>query len=285
MSLRQLYGKIGRAGVVGLARSARAILPGKVMAILRENTSLVGKLDYGPHPIWLTIESTREYGARLHSCASEPETVQWIEGFVQEGDVLLDIGANIGAYSLVAAKATGGKATIYAFEPAFANYSQMCRNIHLNGCAKSIVPLPVVLSDRTELGSFNYNNLVAGGSLHAYGEPVDFKGDVFEPVFQHTSISYRLDDFIRQFQVPAPNHIKIDVDGIEGSILKGAPETLANPSLRSMLIEAEPQRPETQELLETMKDAGFYLQAKHEHTFTDLAGAQTRAYNYIFVRR
>lgn len=281
----RLIRKTGRMGMVALARLAGALLPGKAVVILKENISLVRAMDYAPETIWLNIESSREYRARLPSCAREPETVQWIEGFLQQGEVLFDIGANVGAYSLVAAKASQGTARIYAFEPAFTNFSQLCRNILLNGCADSIVPLPVALSDKTGLDCFNYNNLSAGGSLHTLGVPVDFKGDSFTPVFRHLALSYRLDDFIRDFQIPLPNHIKIDVDGTEAAVLRGAKETLASPLLRSLLVEAMPGTDETKELLDTLEGNGFSVDSKHDRLFIDVSGRSMEVYNYIFVRR
>jgi FkbM family methyltransferase len=160
----------------------------------------------------------------------------------------------------------------------------LCRNVFLNGCADSIVPLPVALSDKTALECFNYNNLSAGGSLHTLGVPVDFKGDPFTPVFRHLALSYRLDDFIRDFQIPMPNHIKIDVDGTEAAVLRGAKETLASASLRSLLVEAMPGTDETNELLDTLKINGFSIDSKHDRLFVDDSGRSVKVYNYIFVR-
>jgi FkbM family methyltransferase len=161
----------------------------------------------------------------------------------------------------------------------------LCRNVFLNGCADSIVPLPVALSDKTALDCFNYNNLSAGGSLHTLGVPVDFKGDAFTPVFRHLALSYRLDDFIRDFQVPLPNHIKIDVDGTEAAVLRGAKKTLASPLLRSLLVEAMPGTNETDQVLDTLEHHGFSVDSKHDHLYIDGLGRSVKVYNYIFVRR
>ena len=146
--IRRALKKAAQSGVIALAVSINKILPGKAMAVFIEHTSLVGKLDYKPHDIWLNIQSRGEFVTRLTSCAKEPETVAWIEELVRPGDVMFDIGANVGAYSLVASKATQGEASIYAFEPAFTNYPQLCRNIMLNECSNSIVPLPHSIAKR-----------------------------------------------------------------------------------------------------------------------------------------
>ena len=275
---------LARVGTISLARSFNAFLPGKATALLKENLTIVRKMDYAPQPILLNIESSLEYNVRLKSCAKEPETVRWIEEFVKDGDTLFDIGANVGAYSLVAAKATGGKAKVYAFEPAFPNFAQLCHNIYLNGCGDTVVPLPIALSDRTVLDNLNYNNLKPGGALHAVGKPVDFKGREFRPVFQQGVLSYRLDDVVRQFALDPPNHVKIDVDGTELSILHGAAETLSGQSVRSVLVEVEEGREEPAELVAYLEGKSFKLQEKHKYVYgedwEDLSGV----FNYLFVR-
>jgi len=268
-----------------MAKLLNRVLPDRAIALVKENLPLVGRMDYEPQPILLNIESSLEYHIRLHSCAKEPDTVKWIEEYVGEGDLLFDIGANIGAYSLIAAKATHGKATVYAFEPAFPNFAQLCHNIFLNGCGKNIVPLPIALSDQTTLDNLNYNNLTTGGALHALGKAVDFKDNPFDPVFQHQIISYRLDDFLSQFNIAPPNHLKIDVDGTEVAILKGAAETLANPAVKSVLIEIDESRPSSTEINQLLADKGFELQAKQKYVYGDQYEHLATIFNYLFVRK
>ena len=275
---------LARVGTISLARSFNAFLPGKAAALLKENLTIVRRMDYAPQPILLNIESSLEYNVRLKSCAKEPETVKWIEEFVKEGDTFYDVGANVGAYSLVAAKAIRGNVKVYAFEPAFPNFAQLCHNIYLNGCGDSIVPLPIALSDKTVLDNLNYNNLMPGGALHAVGEPVDFKGREFGPVFKQGVLSYRLDDVVRQFALDPPNHVKIDVDGIELSILQGATETLSGTSLRSILVEVEEGREEPTDMVEYLRDKGFTLKERHKYVYGEDWKDLSQVFNYLFVR-
>ena len=71
--------------------------------------------------------------------------MRWIEGFVGPGDVFYDIGANVGAYSLIAARATANRARILAFEPVPSSFLDLSRNVALNACADSVVALPFAL--------------------------------------------------------------------------------------------------------------------------------------------
>ena len=230
---------------------------------LKNEINVTGRMDYEPRDIFLNVDSRIEYEARLNSCAKEPYTVRWLETFLRKGDVFFDIGANVGAYSLVAAKFFDGQVKVYSFEPAFLNFTQLCKNVHLNGCQESIVPLLIALSDKTTLGAFNYQNLIPGGALHTFGEAVDYKGDVFAPVFKQSVISYRLDDLINQFEIPTPNHIKIDVDGIEYAVLEGARETLINPSLRSIVVEVEAGESERR-ITALLSGKGFEFHSSYE---------------------
>lgn len=251
-------------------------IPDASLLKLKKSIDVRGRMDYAPYDIFLHIDSLTEYETRLHSCEKEPDTVDWIESFMKAGDVFYDVGANVGAYSLVGAKYFEGAVKVYAFEPAFLNFAQLCRNIFLNRCQEIVTPLSVALSDRTQIGAFNYYDLIPGSSLHALGEAIDHKGNRFEPVLKQSVISYRLDDLIAQFKLPAPNHIKIDVDGIELSVLNGAAQTLANEALRSIVVELEEGENEAR-ITEFVLSKGLQLHAKHRRRTPGML-------NCIFVR-
>jgi FkbM family methyltransferase len=234
------------------------------------------KMDYSRHDIFLHIDSPIEYHLRLRSCAKEADTVEWVEGFMNDGDVFYDVGANVGPYSLVAAKYHAGKVKVFAFEPAFLNFAQLCRNIHLNQCQRVITPLSVALADETSLGEFNYQGLLSGGALHTFGAPIDQSGAPFDPALIQPMLGYRLDDLIAQFRLPAPNHLKIDVDGIEFAVLRGAERTLASGTVKSLVVELEEGRNE-QAISDWLLAAGFRLHAKYNRW-------TPRFVNCIFVR-
>ena len=231
-------------------------------------------MDYDHRDIFLNVDSDFEYRVRLHSCKKEPETVEWIETFFREGDVLYDVGANVGAYSLVASKFFGGKVQVYAFEPSFLNFPQLCKNLMLNQCQESIVPLQVALSDKTTIETFNYYNLFPGGAVHALGEAIDHNGDAFTPMSKQPVLTYRTDDFIKQFDIPSPNHIKIDVDGTEFSVLKGMDETLENKSVRSMLLELSEGRGHGSEIFQLLSNKGFKVHGTYGSNHILVRGAQ-----------
>jgi FkbM family methyltransferase len=189
---------------------------------------------YGRARIWLHVTTEEERRYRLRAAQKEPWTIAWLESQVHPGDVVYDIGANVGVFSLIAAIARSAR--VIAFEPGFANYARLCENIHLNRCGDSITPMPWLLADRSGMRQFEYRSLGPGQSRHVMRgstRPLDETERYLQPM-----AAIALDDAIRQFDLPVPTHIKLDVDGGEALVLAGARATLANPRLTSVIVEA-----------------------------------------------
>jgi len=240
-----------------------AALPVETVGELMERLPPSRRLDYEPHPIELVVSSS-EIATRLVSVEKEPFTVEWIEQSVKPGDVLYDIGANVGAYSLVAAKASGNEARIFAFEPSPASFLDLCRNIELNGCRASVVALPVALWSRYELLSLAPGTTPGGSASRpevsgAAGHHLTSQAEGAVPI-----MGIPLDDLVERLALPVPNHAKIDTDGFELEVLRGAASTLARPEWQSILIELD--REETarnEQIRAVLVDAGFGDGRKH----------------------
>lgn len=210
------------------------------------------RLDYAPADIMLRVTSKTEW-RRLRSCSKEPFTVAWIERMIDAGDVLYDIGANVGAYSLVAAKKPTGAARVFAFEASLENIAALGHNIVLNDVAADVTPLPIALSNTNGLGTFNLRRLEPGSAKHMLnGESPDGPTLYAQPV-----ITYRLDDLIRLLNLPLPHHIKLDVDGCEMAVLEGAAQTIASPALKTMLVEVSTEL--SNEVTEFLEVKGLHL--------------------------
>jgi FkbM family methyltransferase len=246
------------------------LLPLRVRARVRERFSVTGPLDYAGGHIRLMVDSEIECSSRLQSCRKEPETVAWIEAYVQPGDVVFDVGANVGAYSFVIDCTTGGRATVYAFEPSFSNYAQLCRNVFLNGAQARIKPVSAALSSGRGLMNLQMSSTSPGAALHTVGTETTA---LSQPV-----LCLSLDEFIRDMGAPPPNHIKIDVDGGERVVLEGARATLANRTLRSVLIEIDPGADGTAALA-LLQQAGFTVKSRHPH-----GTGGNSPINYVLVR-
>jgi FkbM family methyltransferase len=167
----------------------------------------------------------------------EPGTIKWIETFFRKGDVIYDIGANIGQYSLYAAVKLKKDCRIIAFEPESLNYAKLSRNIMANDLSGIITAYCLAVSDKMSLDYFYVRRFGPGQALHSFGTNVGQDRKEFSPEYRQGMMGVSLDDLTQRFAMPFPNHIKIDVDGTEDLIVKGAPCSLADARLRSVLIE------------------------------------------------
>lgn len=192
------------------------------------------RLDYDKAEILLRRSSGIE-GGRARSCAKEPWTVAWIEEWVAAGEVLYDVGANVGAYSLIAAKHTRCQARVFAFEPGYANFNSLCENVYVNDCTASVSPIPIALSAETGTTVFRYRDLRAGAAVHTLGHDRAAKGE--EAMWDQPVLTVRLDDMVRLFGLQPPTHLKLDVDGGELDVICGARESLTSSSFRSLMVE------------------------------------------------
>jgi FkbM family methyltransferase len=196
---------------------------------LRSAAVAYGRLDYPRAEIHLRLSSRQEFH-RLRSCRKEPWTVRWIEQHLQPGEVLYDIGANVGAYTLLAAVAVPG-ARVVSFEPGPANFAALCANVELNAVADRVTTIPIALGDHPHPVRLGHHPDVPGGAPR----PVD--ADSGEEAT--TVLVDRLDDVVERFGLSPPQHLKLDVDGAEAEVLAGGDRILASSSLRSAMVELD----------------------------------------------
>jgi FkbM family methyltransferase len=211
----------------------------------------------------------------------EPVTLDWISAF-RPGEILVDIGANVGMYSVWAAKTRGAR--VYAFEPEAQNYALLNRNIVANGLGGQVTAYCVALSDRAGYSELHLSDLQVGGSCHSYGEPVDFKHEPMRPVFSQGCFAARLDDLVACGAVPQTDHIKIDVDGIEPQVVAGARRVLAEAKLRSLLVEVNQNLADHRQMTAELKSLGFRYDPAQVAAAERKAGQFKGVAEYVFKR-
>lgn len=197
-------------------------------------------------PIKLFIDKSLTSKSRTGACKAEPDTVIWIEHFESELEtsepiIFFDLGANVGPYSLLASKIHKDRIRVYSFEPSFASFYQLSINVNINNMT-NIIPFQIAISDEKKLDTFYYSSICPGTAEHSISEPIDDHGKTFEPIYQQQMMTYDLDTLIKDFNLPIPNYLKIDVDGIELRILEGAKKTLENHLVKEILCETHISR-------------------------------------------
>jgi FkbM family methyltransferase len=144
--------------------------------------------------------------------------ISMIKTRLPEGGVFLDIGANVGSYTLIAAEKVGDPGRVFAFEPVSAIFNRLVENINLNGFSN-------VVAEQKALT--NENKFV---DLHI----ADQKNLGMSSIFHHDTESgqteqvsaVRLDDYLKQHQLKRIDMIKIDIEGAELFALQGMKDTL-----------------------------------------------------------
>lgn len=210
--------------------------------------------------------------------SKEPETLDWIDEHFAAGDTLYDIGANVGVYSVYAALRSP-KGRVFAFEPSVHNCAALIENARLNGLT-NLAPCCFPVSAGRTFGWFHLSMIMAGASMHSFGREDLMLGFGERSVMAQGGLSTSLDELLAD-GFPPPSLIKIDVDGLETDILRGARDTLHCPSLRSVLVELNWQGiAPSREAVQLVKAAGFRLVAVGEISERERMKWQ----NYIFVR-
>ena len=142
---------------------------------------------------------------------------------VQPGMTVIDVGANVGYYTLQAAARVGPAGRVHAFEPAGSTFTRLVENVELNGF-KNVSTCRAIVNDRP-------------GRLPLFVAPPDNSGLSglrpppgalgFEEVDALT-----LDDYCERTNVPRVDVVKIDVEGSELAVLRGMPRLLAQPQVQ-----------------------------------------------------
>jgi FkbM family methyltransferase len=245
------------------------------------------------------VESNRLAAKRVESLfEKEPTTIPWIESF-QPGETFVDIGANVGMYSIYAAVMTGCR--VFAFEPESLNYAELNKNIFVNGLHDRISAFCLAMSDEEKIDYLNLGCFGEAYSHHDFGENtwVEDKwfGDKFtrkDARLRQGCVSSTLDLLVERGLVPVPDHVKIDVDGIEHRVFGGARKTFANPSVKTVLIEVNFSDERNDAVIQSMTEMGWkvslsQLRTNRKKILSEDEIERTRrkrkgGFNYIFFR-
>lgn len=208
----------------------------------------------------------------------EPDVSAFIRRAVQPGMVVFDIGANIGQFTLLAAKRVGASGRVHAFEPAPEEYRKLCANVALNRF-ENVVLNALAVSDTVGEATLQ----VCGKGLGAYnslGRP--FREGPVTPVNVSCTT---LDDYTRSAGLTHVDLIKMDIEGAELATLRGASELLSGPDAPTLVCEfsemaAEGMGHSTRELRRHLEDLGYRIQRYDLGTHTLAPEPPRERYDY-----
>ena len=184
----------------------------------------------------------------------EPITLEWLSS-LDSDSILLDIGANVGMYTVIAAKIY--KAKVFAFEPEPINYSILIKNIILNNLSDLVSSYPAGISDLDGFTNFYIQDTRVGGSNNTINKPLNFRLEEMEYKHKISCISFKLDTLLKKGYITQPTHIKIDVDGLEYLIIENGLDIINSPILQSLIIEINPNLKEHLDMIELLGRHSF----------------------------
>lgn len=192
----------------------------------------------------------------------EPGTIRFIRAEVHPGDVFYDIGANIGLYTLVAARRVGDDGMVYAFEPHAANVMNLLRNVAENGLGGRVKVVSAALNDSSGFFPFDYRSAEPGSALSRL-ESEGAAGEEFAPVFSELKYAISVDALVADGVIPPADLVKLDVDGNEPLVLRGMREHLSGERRpRAVQVEIDPETRE--QVHELMGEYGYEVAERHD---------------------
>ncbi|MEC3997223.1 FkbM family methyltransferase [Actinacidiphila sp. DG2A-62] len=187
----------------------------------------------------------------------EPRMTQWLRNRLAPGDTFIDVGANIGYFSVLASQLVGPRGRVAAIEASEAFTARLAQNARLNRC-RNIRTVHTAVSDKQQTLTFILASSANMGanSIVPYDGPAESTFDIE---------AYPLPEILDADEIATARVIKVDVEGAEGSVVRGMAPMLGR--LRpdaEITVEVTPERMEqlgdsVEELLDTMRGAGFHV--------------------------
>jgi len=200
----------------------------------------------------------------VHGVYEKLET-DWVKQTIQKGDIVLDVGANIGYYTLTFAKLVGDTGKVFSFEPELFNFNLLQKNIEINNY-KNVVTENVAISNNVGTTKLYLSNIRTG--MHRI-YPSHFCSEDFVKV-KTTS----LDEYFKDNEFGDKiSFIKMDVEGSELGVLKGMKNIFETNRKIKILMEFVPScirefGAEPQELLKILQDQNFQFRHTNDDSET-----------------
>ena len=160
----------------------------------------------------------------IYTGLHEFEDMSFVLHLLRKGDVLLDIGANIGTYTILAGAVAGAKC--FAFEPIPDTFKYLIDNVNINGIYERVKCYNIGIADENGILKFTSN-------LDTCNHVV-FKNNCEDDTNTLDIPVRKLDEIVPDCN---PTLIKIDVERFELQVLKGAEKTLRSKSLLAVIME------------------------------------------------
>lgn len=199
----------------------------------------------------------------------EPQTTKVFKAVLKKGMGVVDVGANIGYYTLLAARLVGEQGRVWAYEPEVRNYNELSHNIALNGFS-NVEPMRVAVGDVDGVALLNVSRYDSG--VHSLLVTRDSKGS------RVAVTEKRLDTLLKGQRVDL---VKVDTEGYDYHVLRGAKKLIAQNNGISIIVEYWPKVEYSRKLWALLGELGL----KHIYLIDEWAkqiykGGEAECVNY-----
>jgi FkbM family methyltransferase len=192
----------------------------------------------------------------------EKETVSFIAKYLNCGDTVVDVGANIGFFTLIFSKLVRENGEVHSFEPSQREFLLLCENININKC-KNVFLNQIALGNNS---GFSKMNVLNEGKFGAYNSlrKITHSRVQTEKVQTEKVRTAKFDDYLALFPGAIPSLIKIDVEGFEQQVLEGMQGLLIADNSPCLIIEIcegthKDEQGSAQELIAYIENFGYHL--------------------------
>ncbi len=192
----------------------------------------------------------------------EKETVLFITKYISYGDTVVDVGANIGFFTLIFSELVGKNGKVYSFEPSQREFLHLCENININKC-RNIFLNQLALSNNN---GFSKMNVLSESKFGAYNSlrRLSHSKVQNEKIQIENVRTLTFDSYLALFPESIPSLIKIDVEGFEKQVLEGMQSLLSTDNSPCLIIEIcegthKDEGGSTQELITYIESFGYQL--------------------------
>lgn len=208
-----------------------------------------------PFGAWFLAWSDLFGDGIFFSCDHEPAERSFVESFVKRGMTAIDIGAHQGFYTLLLSLKVGPEGKVIAFEPSPRELKKLMWNLRINRC-RNVRVEPFALGRRSETAElFVVPNRFSG--LDSLRPPK------VKEVLRSVKVQVRsLDEYLSEGSIASVDFVKIDAEGAELEILKGAQRLLTQIPRPILLVEVsdtrtEPWNYKAKEIVDYLRNCGF----------------------------
>lgn len=211
----------------------------------------------------------------IYTGLHEFQDMAFVLHLLRPGDLFVDVGANVGSYTILGSAVAGARTL--SFEPVPATYERLLKNIQLNGIGSQVTALNKGVG--REVGTLSFtagldtvNHVVAGEDAGK------------------SAVAVEVTTLDRELGTQVPVLMKVDVEGYETPVLEGASATLARPGLRAIVIELNGSGSrygfDEAGMIRRLTEEGFapYRYEPFERRLHPLEGRNGSVGNTLFVR-